>query len=259
MCGHWQKIDILCHFCQALIAPTVAPTRRPPWPARSHIGILIFPDVTQLDATGPAQVLARAPGATLHMIWKTRDPMKTDAGFSIVPTTTFADCPQLDVICIPGGAGQIDLMTDRRDARLPAQAGRRGALRHLGLHRLAGAGRGGPAEGLQVGLPLGLARPADARSARSPSPSASCATATASPAAASRPASISASRCWPSSRATRSPSRSSSASNTTRSRRSSRAAREGRRRAHRNGVRERMAPMIASRRKANAEAAARLN
>ncbi len=45
-----------------------------------HIGILIFPAVTQLDATGPAQVLCRVPGATLHMIWKTLDPVKTDAG-----------------------------------------------------------------------------------------------------------------------------------------------------------------------------------
>jgi cyclohexyl-isocyanide hydratase len=76
------------------------------------IGILLFPRVTQLDATGPAQVLARTPGATLHMIWKTRDPVPTDAGFSIVPTTTFADCPQLDVICVPGGGGQVDLMSD---------------------------------------------------------------------------------------------------------------------------------------------------
>ena len=77
-----------------------------------HIGILIYPNVTQLDATGPAQVLARVPGATLHMIWKTRDPIPTDAGFSIVPNTTFADCPQLDVICVPGGGGQVALMTD---------------------------------------------------------------------------------------------------------------------------------------------------
>jgi cyclohexyl-isocyanide hydratase len=46
------------------------------------------------------------------MIWKTRDPVPTDAGFSIVPTTTFADCPQLDVICVPGGGGQVDLMSD---------------------------------------------------------------------------------------------------------------------------------------------------
>ncbi len=88
-----------------------------------HIGILIFPAVTQLDATGPAQVLARTPGATLHMIWKTRDPVKTDAGFSIVPTTTFADCPQLDVICIPGGAGQIDLMNDAETLAFVAAQG----------------------------------------------------------------------------------------------------------------------------------------
>ena len=77
-----------------------------------HIGILLFPNVTQLDATGPAQVLCRVPGATLHMIWKTRDPVMTDAGFAIVPTTTFADCPPLDVICVPGGGGQVALMSD---------------------------------------------------------------------------------------------------------------------------------------------------
>jgi cyclohexyl-isocyanide hydratase len=76
------------------------------------IGILIYPNLTQLDATGPAQVLARVPGATIHMIWKTRDPIPTDAGFSIVPNTTFADCPKLDVICVPGGGGQVALMND---------------------------------------------------------------------------------------------------------------------------------------------------
>ena len=77
-----------------------------------QIGIVLYPNVTQLDATGPAQVLARVPGAVLHMIWKTLDPVPTDAGFSIVPTTTFVDCPKLDVICVPGGGGQVALMTD---------------------------------------------------------------------------------------------------------------------------------------------------
>jgi cyclohexyl-isocyanide hydratase len=80
--------------------------------AALNIGILLYPNVTQLDATGPAQVLSRVPGATLHMIWKTRDPVPTDAGFSIVPTTSFADCPPLDVICVPGGGGQVALMGD---------------------------------------------------------------------------------------------------------------------------------------------------
>ena len=77
-----------------------------------QIGILLYPNVTQLDATGPAQVLSRVPGAKMQMIWKTLDPVPTDAGFSIVPTTTFADCPQLDVICVPGGGGQVELMVD---------------------------------------------------------------------------------------------------------------------------------------------------
>jgi cyclohexyl-isocyanide hydratase len=77
-----------------------------------QIGILLYPNVTQLDATGPAQFLSSVPGARMHMIWKTRDPVPTDAGFSIVPTTTFADCPRLDVICVPGGRGQVEVMTD---------------------------------------------------------------------------------------------------------------------------------------------------
>ncbi|HEX4479152.1 MAG TPA: DJ-1/PfpI family protein [Polyangiaceae bacterium] len=77
-----------------------------------HIGLLIYPDVTQLDATGPAQIFARVPRAKVHMVWKTLDPVPTDAGFSIVPTDTFETCPKLDVICVPGGAGQVPLMTD---------------------------------------------------------------------------------------------------------------------------------------------------
>ena len=89
-----------------------------------QIGILFFPNVTQLDAMGPAQVLSRVPGAKMHMIWKNRDPVTTDSGFAVVPTTTFADCPQLDVICVPGGAGQMALMNDEETlAFLRRQAG----------------------------------------------------------------------------------------------------------------------------------------
>ncbi|OYU33768.1 DJ-1/PfpI family protein [Novosphingobium sp. PASSN1] len=77
-----------------------------------HIGFLIYPGVTQLDATGPAQILSRVPGAVIHMIWKTCDPVPTDAGFSINPTDDFTNCPDLDVICVPGGIGQRPLMSD---------------------------------------------------------------------------------------------------------------------------------------------------
>ena len=77
-----------------------------------HIGFLIYPDVTQLDATGPAQVLSLLPGAVIHFVWKTRELVPTDAGFSIAPTDTCADCPTLDVLCVPGGPGQRAIMAD---------------------------------------------------------------------------------------------------------------------------------------------------
>jgi cyclohexyl-isocyanide hydratase len=77
-----------------------------------HIGFLLFPRVTQLDLTGPAQVLSRVPGAQVHLAWKTRDPVPTDVGFTINPTTTFDDCPPLDVLCVPGGFGIEDLFGD---------------------------------------------------------------------------------------------------------------------------------------------------
>ena len=77
-----------------------------------HIGMLLFPQVTQLDLTGPVQILSRVPGARIHLLWKDRAPVMTDAGFSINPTAGFDDCPQLDVLCVPGGFGIVDLLVD---------------------------------------------------------------------------------------------------------------------------------------------------
>lgn len=77
-----------------------------------HIGMLLYPNLTQLDLTGPAQVLSRAPGVQMHYLWKTIEPIPSDAGIALMPTTTFAACPQLDLICVPGGAGQAALMKD---------------------------------------------------------------------------------------------------------------------------------------------------
>ncbi|MFC3675094.1 DJ-1/PfpI family protein [Ferrovibrio xuzhouensis] len=77
-----------------------------------QIGLLLFPALTQLDLTGPYEVFARLPGAKVHLIWKTMAPVHADRGMAILPSTTFADCPQLDVICVPGGPGQIALMDD---------------------------------------------------------------------------------------------------------------------------------------------------
>jgi cyclohexyl-isocyanide hydratase len=77
-----------------------------------HIGLLLFPKLTQLDLTGPLQVFSRVPGAVVHLIWKRIEPVPSDTPLALLPTMTFAECPQLDVICVPGGAGTDDIVAD---------------------------------------------------------------------------------------------------------------------------------------------------
>lgn len=80
--------------------------------ASISIGLLLFPALTQLDLTGPFEVFARAPDTKVHLIWKNLELVVSDRGMAIQPTTTFKTCPALDIICVPGGPGQINLMED---------------------------------------------------------------------------------------------------------------------------------------------------
>ena len=80
--------------------------------SQRRIGILIFPRLTQFDMTGPYEVLARLPNTVVDLVARTRDPVTTDRGMQILPTVTYADCPPLDVVMVPGGPGQQDLMED---------------------------------------------------------------------------------------------------------------------------------------------------
>ena len=72
----------------------------------------IFPKVTQLDFTGPAQFFAYAPDTKVHVVAATRDPIETDSGFSVCASTTFEACPSADLLCIPGGPGVFDAIGD---------------------------------------------------------------------------------------------------------------------------------------------------
>ena len=78
-----------------------------------NVGFVIFPNLTQLDFTGPLQVLSRMPNSKTHIVAKSLDPVPSDCGLALVPTVAFADCPQLDLICVPGGFGVVQAMTDR--------------------------------------------------------------------------------------------------------------------------------------------------
>ncbi|MEJ1976318.1 MAG: DJ-1/PfpI family protein [Acetobacteraceae bacterium] len=77
-----------------------------------HIGLLLFPRVQQLDLTAPYEVLASVPGAVMHLVGRTLEPVSSATGLVLTPTTSFADCPALDVLCIPGGVGVDPLLSD---------------------------------------------------------------------------------------------------------------------------------------------------
>ncbi|HBE21151.1 MAG TPA: DJ-1/PfpI family protein [Cyanobacteria bacterium UBA11149] len=70
------------------------------------IGLVFYPGMTALDIVGPQEVFGGLPNVQIHRIWKTLDPVKTDNGMIVLPDTTFANCPCLDLICIGGGLGQ---------------------------------------------------------------------------------------------------------------------------------------------------------
>src|SRR5580658_4839904 len=89
-----------------------AQPREPPMSAPLQIGLLVFPKVTQLDLTVPLQVFSSLPSANVHLIWMLIEPVTSVTVLTIMPTVTFADCPPLDVICVPGGAGTDDMVND---------------------------------------------------------------------------------------------------------------------------------------------------
>jgi cyclohexyl-isocyanide hydratase len=89
-----------------------------------NIGFVIFAGMTQLDFTGPFEVLSRIgtppsisvpskfPQPKCRVIAKTMLPVVSDRGLGIVPTDTFQSCPPLDLICVPGGTGVVDALAD---------------------------------------------------------------------------------------------------------------------------------------------------
>ena len=75
-------------------------------------GMLVFPNMTQLDLTGPYEILARMPGSETRLIWKTMEPVRTEHGLTLLPQATFADCGPLDLVMVPGGYGMNPLLED---------------------------------------------------------------------------------------------------------------------------------------------------
>ncbi|WP_349959406.1 DJ-1/PfpI family protein [Rhizobium sp. ZPR3] len=77
-----------------------------------RFGLLAFPGVQQLDLTAPYEVFASMDDAEVHLVWKDASPIVSATKLMLQPTTTFAECPPLDVICVPGGVGVNPLLED---------------------------------------------------------------------------------------------------------------------------------------------------
>jgi cyclohexyl-isocyanide hydratase len=76
------------------------------------IGMVLFPDLTQLDLTGPYEVFSRMPNVRIHLLWHSLEPVRSDRGLAILPDMTFKDAPQFDILCVPGGGGTSAVMED---------------------------------------------------------------------------------------------------------------------------------------------------
>lgn len=76
------------------------------------IDALVFPEMDQMDLTGPFEVLSQMPGSTIHLVWKDTAPVRDARGLRLVPDTPLASAPACDVLLVPGGPGQEQLMED---------------------------------------------------------------------------------------------------------------------------------------------------
>ena len=74
--------------------------------------VLLLPGATQLDLTGPYEVLARLPGVRIELVAAGPDPVRTDRGLTIVPTVTRERAARADLLVVPGGPGVDDAIVD---------------------------------------------------------------------------------------------------------------------------------------------------
>ncbi len=79
---------------------------------KRRIGFILFPELTQLDLTGPWEVFTRIPDTECCLLADTIAPVRSASELCIVPGATYSDCGQMDIIVVPGGPGHFDAMLD---------------------------------------------------------------------------------------------------------------------------------------------------
>ncbi len=73
------------------------------------LGVLVFPQVEELDFAGPWEMAGiwhrLAGGPACVLVGERKAPIRCANGLSVNPDVSFADCPPLDYLVIPGGEG----------------------------------------------------------------------------------------------------------------------------------------------------------
>jgi cyclohexyl-isocyanide hydratase len=77
-------------------------------PRKLKAGFLLFPGVTQLDFTGPYEVLGRLLELEIYTIAEEAGPVVSELGLVLMAEHDFSSTPQLDIICVPGGPGTLE-------------------------------------------------------------------------------------------------------------------------------------------------------
>jgi cyclohexyl-isocyanide hydratase len=76
------------------------------------IGMLLFPDLTTLDFVGPYDVFVKAPCFEVLLLGESTDVIRAEGGLLLKPSVSLQDCPQLDILFVPGGKGINELLTN---------------------------------------------------------------------------------------------------------------------------------------------------
>jgi cyclohexyl-isocyanide hydratase len=77
------------------------------------IGMLLFPDITIQDFVGPFDVFVRAECFEVYIVSEEAGFIRTEGGLSVRAELSFVDCPQFDVIFVPGGKGINPLLQNK--------------------------------------------------------------------------------------------------------------------------------------------------
>src|SRR5947208_1974995 len=86
-------------------------------------GMVMFAGMTQLDLTGPYEVLCRVPGVKVRLLSVDGKKVRTEWGMVIEAEGAFAEVEKVDMICVPGGTGVNETLTDARYVKFVRRVG----------------------------------------------------------------------------------------------------------------------------------------